>query len=109
MIAGSFLDNWNKIVRNVRDSASLVQAKSKSSQQNAAASVQANAANEGDVLLPKIANVPLLKLPKDGAVTLAALNKADEVLYLGEERDGYFKVQASKGEGWVKKVLMRKQ
>jgi curli biogenesis system outer membrane secretion channel CsgG len=109
VIAASFIDNWNKLVREVRDNPSLIQAKSKSSQQNAAASVQANAANEGDVLLPKIANVPLLKQPKDGSGTLGSLSKADEVLYLGEERDGYFKVQASKGEGWVKKVLMRKQ
>jgi len=109
VIAASFVDNWNKLVREIRDNPSLVQAKSKASQQNAAASVKANAANEGDVLLPKIANVPVLKQPKDGAPMLAALSKADEVLYLGEERDGYFKVQASKGEGWVKKVLMRKQ
>jgi hypothetical protein len=109
IIVASFLDNWNKLVRNVRDNPSLIQAKSKSSQQNAANSVQANAANEGDILLPKIGNVRVLKAPKEGAVELVSLTKMDEVLFLGEERDGYYKVQASKGEGWVKKVLMRKQ
>lgn len=109
IIVASFLDNWNKLVREVRDNASLIQAKSKSSQQNAANSVQANAANEGDILLPKIASVRVLKAPKEGASELVALAKTDEVLFLGEEKDGYYKVQASKGAGWVKKVLMRKQ
>jgi curli biogenesis system outer membrane secretion channel CsgG len=110
IIVASFLDNWNKVVRTVRDNPSLIQAKAgRASQQNAANSVQAGAAAEGDVMMPKIANVRVLKQPRDGAAELVALNKTDEVLYLGEEKDGYFKVQASKGEGWVKKVLVRKQ
>lgn len=110
IIVASFLDNWNKVVRTVRDSSSLIQARGgKAAQRNAAGSVQAGGAAEGDVLIPKIANVRVLRAPKDGAAELVALNKSDEVLFLGEEKDGYFKVQASRGEGWVKKVLVRKQ
>lgn len=110
VIVASFIDNWNNIVRAIRNNPSLVQAKAGiASQQNAAASVQAGAAAEGDVMMPKIAGAKVLKLPRDGAAELQTLAKSDEVLYLGEERDGYLKVQAPRGEGWVKKVLLRKQ
>ena len=44
MIVASFMDNWNNIVRNIRNNPSLVQARAGvASQQNAATSVQANA------------------------------------------------------------------
>lgn len=110
IIVASFLDNWNKVVRAIRENPSLIQGKAGvAAQRNAANSVQANAAAEGDIMLPKIAGVKVLKAARDGAAELQALTKADEVLYLGEESNGYLKVQAAKGEGWVKKVLMRKQ
>ncbi|HZQ61131.1 MAG TPA: CsgG/HfaB family protein [Casimicrobiaceae bacterium] len=110
VIAASFVDNWNKIVRNVRSSPSLIQAKAApASQANAAGSVQANAAVAGDVMLPKIAGAKVLKLPQDGAGEVQTLAKTDEVLLLGEERNGFVKVTASKGDGWVKKILLRKQ
>jgi hypothetical protein len=36
------------------------------------------------------------------------LTKSDEVLLLGEEKNGYVKVTAARGDGWVRKVLLRK-
>lgn len=110
VIAASFIDNWNNIVRTIRNNPSLIQAKAGiASQQNAANSVQANAASEGDIMVAKIAGAKVFKLPRDGAPEVQTLTKADEVLYLGEERDGYLKVQSPRGEGWVKKVLLKKQ
>lgn len=110
VIVASFIDNWNNIVRSVRNNASLVAPTAGvASQKNAAASVQAGAASEGDVMVPKIAGVKVLKLPRDGAAALQTLSRQDELLYLGEEREGFLKVQAGQGEGWVKKVLVRKQ
>ncbi|TMH09015.1 MAG: hypothetical protein E6H79_01120 [Betaproteobacteria bacterium] len=109
VITASFLDNWNNIVRAVRDNPSLVQAKAgKASQANAAQSVQAGAAAEGDVMVAKIAGAKVLRLPQDGSGELMTLGKADEVLYLGEEKNGFLKVTAAKGDGWVKKVLLKK-
>jgi hypothetical protein len=109
VITASFIDNWNNIVRAVRSSASLVQAKAgPAAQANAQASVQANAGAEGDVMVPKIAGAKVLRLPQDGAAELMTLTKNDEVLLLGEERNGYVKVTASRGDGWVRKVLLRK-
>lgn len=109
VITASFLDNWNNIVRSIRNNPSLVQAKAgPASQANAAASVQAGAAAEGDVMVAKIAGAKVLKSPQDGAPELMALSKTDEVLYLGEEKNGYLKVTSPKGDGWIRKVLVRK-
>jgi len=109
VITASFLDNWNNIVRSIRNNPSLIQAKAGvASQQNAAASVKAGAANAGDVMMAKIAGVKVLKAPSDGAGELMSLTKTDEVLYLGEEKNGFAKVTSPKGDGWVKVVLLRK-
>ncbi len=109
VIVASFVDNWNNIVRNIRASPSLLQARGgAAAQANAANSVQANAAVAGDVMLPKIAGVRVLRLPKDGAPELQVLARSDEVLLLGEEQNGFAKVTASNGDGWVKKMLLRK-
>jgi hypothetical protein len=109
VIAASFLDNWNNIVRAVRNNPSLIQAKAgAAAQANAANSVQAGAAAEGDVMVAKIAGVKVLKSPADGAGELMALTKTDEVLFLGEEKNGYMKVTSPKGDGWVRKALLKK-
>jgi Curli production assembly/transport component CsgG len=109
VIAASFLDNWNNIVRNIRSNPSLIQAKAgPASQQNAAASVKAGAANAGDVMMAKIAGVKVLKGPADSAGVLMSLSKTDEVLYLGEEKNGFAKVTSPNGDGWVKAVLLKK-
>jgi Curli production assembly/transport component CsgG len=109
VITASFLDNWNNIVRAVRSNASLIQAKAgPASQANAAASVKANAANSGDVMVAKIAGAKVLKGPTDSAPVLMTLAKTDEVLYIGVEKNGYVKVTSPKGDGWIKEMLLRK-
>ena len=44
--------------------------------------------------------------PQDVVATLA---KTDEVIYDGEERDGFMKVETGSGTAWVKAIMMRKQ
>ena len=109
VITASFLDNWNNIVRAIRDSASLVQGWGAASQANAAARVQANAPAEGDVLVPRIAGAKVLRSPQEGAAELMALARGEEVLYLGEEQNGYLKVTGPHGDGWVRKILVNKR
>jgi hypothetical protein len=107
LIAASFLDNWNNIVKNIRSNPSLVQAKAgAASQQNAALSVKADA---GAVWVAKIAGVKALAEPRDGAREIASLGRSDEVVAEGDEKDGFMKVATSKGSGWVKIIMMRKQ
>ncbi|NTV88307.1 MAG: peptidoglycan-binding protein [Burkholderiaceae bacterium] len=111
IIAASFLDNWNNIVRTIRNNPSLIQAKAgPASQANAAASVKAGTStgNAGDVYLPKIAGVKVYSTPSEG-VELLSLSKFDEVIFEGEEQNGFMKVAGSRGSGWVKAIMMRKQ
>jgi hypothetical protein len=109
VIVASYIDNWNNIVRAIRNSSSLIQAKAgPAAQANAAQSVQANAAAEGDVMVPKIGGAKVLKTPADGSGELMTLARTDEVLYLGVEQNGFMKVTSPKGDGWVKKVLLKK-
>ena len=109
VITASFIDNWNNIVRAIRDSGSLIQARAGvASQANAANSVQAGAAAAGDVMVAKIAGAQVLRNPADGSPLLMSLTKSDEVLYLGEEQNGFMKVTSPRGDGWIKKVLLKK-
>ena len=109
VITASFLDNWNNIVRAIRNNASLIQAKAgPASTANQAGSVQAGAAAAGDVMVAKIAGTNVLRGPADTAGVLMSLTRTDEVLYLGDERNGFVKVTSPQGDGWVKKVLLKK-
>lgn len=111
IIAASFLDNWNNIVRSIRNNPSLIQAKAgPASQANAAASVKAGTStgNAGDVYLPKIAGVKVYRSPAEG-VEVFSLGKFDEVIFEGEEQNGFMKVAGSRGSGWVKAIMMRRQ
>jgi uncharacterized protein YgiM (DUF1202 family) len=64
--------------------------------------------NEGDTVVPKIANVKLLAQPSDAAKTVATLSKGEEMIVIGEEQDGYLQVESGAGGGWVRKVLVTK-
>jgi hypothetical protein len=109
IVAASFLDNWNKIVVAVRNNPSLIQARgSAASQANAAGSVKANAGNAGDVFLPKIAGVKVFRSASEGA-ELTTLGRSDEVIFEGEEQNGFMKIATQKGSGWVKAIMLRKQ
>ena len=64
---------------------------------------------EGDVLVPKIANVRLLSDASDAAKVLATLGRADELVVIGAVKDGFVNVQGAAAIGWVKAVLVMKR
>jgi hypothetical protein len=108
IISASFLDNWNKIVVAIRGNPSLIQARGgAASQQNAAMSVKAGAGNAGDVYIAKIAGVKVFREAFEGAA-LTTLTKTDEVIFEGEEQNGFMKVATPRGSGWVKAIMLRK-
>ena len=75
----------------------------------APAPAAAGGINVGDVLVPKIANVKVMATPSDTGKTVMTLTKADELVVIGAERDGFVQVQGASGEGWVKLSLFNKQ
>ena len=111
VIAASYMDNFNNIVDQLKADAGMMARADKfdpagvSGGDTKAGMTYA----EGDILSPKIDNVKLLSSPADGATAAATLKKADEMVFLGEEKDGYIKVQSSSAEGWVKKTLVSKK
>ena len=81
---------------------------------DAAASVQAtpppdpNAIRNGDAIKGKIAGVRVHAAADPKARVLFTMKRDEEVVYLGEERSDFLKVQGADGEGWVDKRMVRK-
>ncbi len=108
VIAASLMDNYNNVVRSVRNQPSL-QREVGSLADEAGKQVKSGAVfSEGDTIVPKIANVKLLASPADGATAVATLSKGDEMIFMGEEENGFLKVESGSGAGWVKRVLVSK-
>jgi hypothetical protein len=106
VVAASFADNYNGIVRSVRGNPSL-QRDVASLADEAGKRTKAGAVfNEGDVLRPKLPNVKLLAQPSDQSDAIATLARGEEIIFLGKEQDGFLNVESAKGGGWVKKVLV---
>ncbi len=111
VIAASYLDNYNNIVRSLKGNPELMARAGRfkgaglSGDETSAGPVF----NEGDVVVPKIDNVKLLSDSKNAARVVASLKKGTELVFLGQEAEGYLKVQAADGEGWVKKTLVSKR
>lgn len=110
VIAASLLDNFNVVIGDLKNaglkpmSADRV-AKLRTGESEAEGG-SGSAANAGDVMVPKIAGIKVLRTASDSAAAVATLAKGEEVVYMGEESNGFYKVQAAGGEGWVKKALM---
>jgi hypothetical protein len=107
MIAASLADNYNNVVAVIRDDPNLRRNVGTLAQEAAggATSAPGIGVNEGDVIYPKINNVKLLADPADGANVVAVLSKSDELVFMGEERAGFLRVESAQGGGWIKRAL----
>lgn len=66
--------------------------------------------SEGAILIGKIGNIKLYAEPNKKALSSGTLTRHEELVYTGTEINGFYSVAtASKGEGWVEKVLVRKR
>ena len=106
LVAGALLDNYNNIVRDVRDDPSLLASTSEVGQQNAEESLQASDFSPGAVLSAKLANVKVTAAADKGSEVVATLTKGEEVVFLGESEDGFLLIQGAEAEGWVREILM---
>lgn len=132
VIAASYLDNYNNIVKALKVDAELM-ARAEKFKVTGTSGAEVKAGSvfaEGDVLIPKIDNVKLFAEAKDSATAIGTLKKGGELVFLGEEVGGFLKVhassveglvflgdevggflkvQTSSAEGWVKKTLVSKR
>ena len=106
IVAAALLDNYNNIVRDVRNNPSLLTSTSAVAQQNAAVSLQAVNHRPGAVLRAKLDNVKVLEGPERGADVVSKLKKGEEVVFMGDAEDGYLYVQGSEADGWVQEFML---
>jgi hypothetical protein len=111
IIASAFMDNYNNVVKTIRNDPSLQRSVGTLKQEAAGGGATKAGAvfNEGDVLAPKIANVRLFAQPSDSAKVVATLGRGDELVVVGAEKDGYINVQGASASGWVRIVLVEKR
>lgn len=107
IVAGALLDNYNTIVKTIKDNPSLLAPKSAVAQKNAKASLTASKFNVGDVVRPKIDNLKVFSDASKSSKVVAKVGKADEMVYLGESSDGFLYVQGSDVEGWIQEMLLQ--
>jgi len=107
VIAASFLDNWNNIVRNIRNNPQLARTAGDLKSESGTV-VTADGWAEGDVLVAKISNVKLYEQAGNRGRLVATLGRGEEVVFMGKEEGGSIFVQGGSGEGWVSKNLMKR-
>ena len=98
VIAASFIDNWNNIVRATRGMLTPA---------NAAAPQAGGGAEAGAVMVAKIKGVKLFSAPDKTSKVVS--NTSTEFVFMGEEQAGFYKVTSGDGEGWVEKILVSAQ
>ncbi|MEB0135206.1 glutaredoxin family protein [Actimicrobium sp. CCC2.4] len=62
----------------------------------------------GDALVGKIGGIDVYRQSSKGSPKLLTLGRGEEVIYMGDEHDGLYRVTTSRGEGWVDKLLVKK-
>jgi hypothetical protein len=111
IIAAAFMDNYNNVVSVIRNDPSLQRNVGTLKQEAAAGGTTKSGAvfNEGDVLVPKIANIKMLAEPSDTAKVVATLARGDELVVIGSEKEGFINVVGGSGSGWIKSILVQKR
>ena len=110
-IAAAFMDNYNGIVGVVRNDPNLQRNVGTLAQEAAAGGTTKAGAifNEGDVIVPKIANVRLLAQPLSTGKVVGTLGQGEQLVVIGAIKDGYVNVQGASASGWVQVALVQKQ
>ncbi len=109
IIAASFIDNYNNVVKVVRGDPSLQRNVGTLREEAGKQTLAGAVFNEGDIVTPKIANVKVLAAPNDSANAVATVGKGEELVVIGAEKNGYLNVQGASAAGWIKKVLVNRQ
>jgi hypothetical protein len=111
IIAAALMDNYNNIVRVVRNDPSLQRSVGSLAQEAAAGGARKAGAvfAEGDVIAPKIAGVKMLAEPSDTAKAVVTLSRGEELVVTGQEVNGFVQVQGASASGWVKVILFTKR
>ncbi len=107
VIAASLMDNYNNIVRQIRDNPSLIKTSSAAGDANAAGSTRAGTpVSAGAVMLAKINNVKVYSGPSRDSKVVGTVSKNDEMVASGEVKNGFVQIDSSNASGWVQQSLV---
>lgn len=108
MVAASLLDNYNKIVQQIRSQPSLIRTSSTASAVNAKASLRAgDPVAAGAIVYSRLSAVKVYSEPRSGSKVLGTLTRDGEAIASGEERNGYVKIDSDGvSGGWVQRTLV---
>lgn len=107
VVAASFLDNYNKIVVEIRDKPQLIKPSSAAGDANAAQSTRAEAPMKpGQLLSAKIGNVKVYAEPSRESAVVGTLQRGEEAVASGETKNGFALVDTSGFSGWVQRTLV---
>ncbi|HNA82593.1 MAG TPA: CsgG/HfaB family protein [Thiobacillaceae bacterium] len=108
VVASGFLDNWNNIVRAIRNNPDM-QRQEISLKGPSGKPTQAGAGFQpGDVVTGKIGGLKVYASPDKSAKVVANLKKGDELVFTGEIKNGFLAVEGNEGAGWVDQNLVKR-
>ncbi|MFA5912826.1 MAG: CsgG/HfaB family protein [Burkholderiales bacterium] len=123
IVAASFLDNWNNVVKAIRGNPAL-QRTSAAPQQAVAEKPPENPPaaapmpdkkpapapefQRGDVLVGKIGGIKMFAGPSSASRAVGTLGRTDVVVFLGREDDEFLNVRSDRGTGWIEKMFLKK-
>jgi hypothetical protein len=116
IVAASFLNNYNNIVRSIRGNTSLQKTNTTLRQEverKPAIEMEkkptgVSGFEKGDMLLGKIGGIKIFKQPSEKSGVVRTLARTDQMIFLGGEKEGFLNVRIETGVGWVEKILVRR-
>jgi curli biogenesis system outer membrane secretion channel CsgG len=108
IIAAGFVDNWNNIVRAIRNNPQLARTEINLKDASGKPAAAGLGLQAGDVVSTKLNKVKIYSEASKSAKVIATVNKNDQMIFTGSAKDGFVSVQSDNGEGWVEQILVRK-
>jgi len=108
IIAASYMDNWNNIVRSIRNNPQLARQDINLKQESGRPTQTGHAFDKGDAVMGKIGGLKIYAQPNKSSKVVASLTKGEEVIFTGQEKNGFLSIQGNNGEGWVEMIMVKK-
>ena len=108
VVASGFLDNWNNIVRAIRNNPDMQRQQISLKGPSGKPTQAGTGFQSGDVITGKISGLKVYAEPSKGSKVVASLKKGEELVFTGETRNGFLAVEGNEGAGWVDEKLVKR-
>lgn len=108
VVASGFMDNWNNIVRAIRDNPDMQRQQISLKGPSGKPTQAGGGFQSGDVITGKIGGLKVYAEPNKNSKVLSNLKRGDELVFIGDIKNGFLAVEGNDGAGWVDQNLVRK-